>query len=141
MAIRVIGGANQGNLLRTTARPVNDAASGWTDPRKGDLCQISKSGNWTVNQCPSTDATKPGGGLPYGKVVSVAENSRVLTVEWYNVRAVVNVQFSTAPARGSSLYYAKSTVQLANPTTAGTRFRVVATNLPATNYADVMVMG
>ena len=105
MALRTVGGGDL-NLLRTAA---NIEETHQDTIKVGHIVRAGTSSNYCVNSTANnTTPTR----YPLGRVVSIEKGSKVCTVEWFNVFAVVTQKYSTVGTLGSNVIMAndKSTI-------------------------------
>ena len=105
MAIRSIGGGDI-NLLRTAA---NIETTHQDTIKVGHLVRAGTSSNYCVNSTANNTSLNT---VPIGRVVSIEKGSKVCTVEWFNVKAMVTQKYSTVGSRSSNVIMAndKSTI-------------------------------
>ena len=99
MALRTMGGGDM-NLLRTAA---NIETTHQDTIAIGHLVRAGTSSNYCVNSTANNTSLNT---VPIGRVASIEKGSKVCTVEWFNVRAMVTQKYSTVASRSSNVIMA-----------------------------------
>lgn len=116
MAIRSIGGGDLG-LLRTAA---NIEETHQDTIKVGHIVRAGTSSNYCVNSTANNTSFQT---IPMGRVVSIEKGSKVCTVEWFNVRAMVTQKYSTVGSRSSNVIVANDKSTITGSVTCGAQDR------------------
>ena len=132
MSLRTIQNAQCGTLT-LTCQPI---AAFSAEVAVGDIVIASTSSNWAVNSYANNDGPQD---HPMG-VVKEKAASDLLTVEFWNVMAVVQAAYGSSPSLGEGIRASTAAYQKVEPSsgTPGTTF-VAAVDVPASGYCQFMV--
>lgn len=135
MAIRQIGGGNQGVTLKTVCTVKSTLQT--TGPVVNDTVILSTSGNWVVDEH-GTDETIDVCGI----IRDLSDDKKIAVVEWYCWNKVFEADYSGTATRGQGVLTAASqteSVQTSANATAVRYFAIVAaTDLPATGKLEFL---
>ncbi len=133
MAIRTVGGGDQGVFLVTLCNVQSDLQS---TIAVGDFVEVSTSSNWAIDEHGTNidfDAL--------GEVVHLHESSKIASVQWNGYNKVSNVPYSGTATRGYAVTAAASQTEsyITSSNSSEVKNAVcVAVDVPTTGYMDVI---